>query len=120
MSKERASTLSTLIALAISFLFGWLLGVLVLSGSRPNAWYDMDFSIWMVCLLYAFIHILIGKILSLGVSGMLRSLGRNTNLSFEQHWTENMQMVFASLWPVSIPAAIIAYPLLLILHKKKA
>ena len=116
----RASTLSTLLALAISILFGWLLGVLVLSGSRPNAWYDMDFSIWVVCMLYAFVHLLIGKVLSIGVSGLVRSLDRATTLFIEPHWTENIQMVFASLWPLTVPAAIIAYPVLLILHKKKA
>lgn len=108
----RASTLATLIALFISLFWGWLVAVIILSNNRPGAWYDVDFSIWMMGALYAFIHLFIGKILSLIVSGMVDSLEKSGKISSKRFWTEDIQMIFASLWPVSVPAAVIAYPIL--------
>ena len=115
----RANTLSTLVAMVISFFWGWLLGTFVLSDNRPNVWYDMDFGIWVVCVIYAFIHLFVGKILVLFISGMVSSVEKNTSISVQGLWTENMQMIYSSLWPVSIPFAVIAYPFVRVFYKRK-
>ena len=113
MTRARASNLFTVIALAISIGWGALIGYLVVQSTRANAWYDMDFSFWMICLLYGFVHLFIGKILCMLVTWLIETLEKKRGISLMAHWTENSQMIAASLWPVSIPILFIAFLLLM-------
>jgi hypothetical protein len=115
----RTSNLATFISLVISFIWAFLLGVFVLSGTRTNVWYDMDFSIWMICFFYAFIHLVIGKVWSLILSPLIKILRQNTDYNFEEHWTEDFQLIFGSFWPVSVPLAVLLFLFLLVFGRKK-
>ena len=107
--RTRTGNLATITALVISFGWGYLLGFWVLQNNRPNAWYDMDFSIWMLCVLYAFVHLFIGKLWCMGITGLLNVLEKRSKKSLLSHWTDNRQIIFGSLWPVSIPIALLVF-----------
>ena len=119
MERTRASNLFTVIALAISMGWGALIGYLVVQSTRTNAWYDMDFSFWMICLLYGFVHLFIGKILCMLVTWLIETLEKKRGISLMTHWTENSQMIAASLWPVSIPILFIAFLLLMAIKNQE-
>ena len=114
----RVNNLVTSAALAISLGWGILLAWFVLHNTRPNVWYDMDFSIWIICILYAFVHLFAGKIWSLGVSALVNVLRKKTTYQLETYWTENVQMIFASLWPLGVPLSILIFLYLIFFGKR--
>ena len=116
--RTRAGNLATIIALLISFGWGYLLGFIVLRNNRPNAWYDMDFSVWMLCVIYAFIHLLIGKLWTMGITGLLNTLEKRLQKSLLPYWTEDRQILFGSLWPASVPIAFLIFLALMVFSTK--
>jgi hypothetical protein len=114
----RANNLVTTIALVISLGWGVLLAWFVLHNTRANVWYDMDFSIWIICILYAFVHLFAGKIWSLGASALVNLLRQKTVYRLEPYWTENVQMIYASLWPLSVPVSVLIFLYLIFFGKK--
>jgi hypothetical protein len=108
MIRTRPSNLSTAISLVIALLWGYLVGYLIIHNNRPNAWYDMDFSIWVVAALYALVHLFVGKLWCIILSPLLEKVDKARGSEFMQYWTESFQTIFASLWPVSGPLALLA------------
>lgn len=108
MIRTRPSNLSTAISLVISLLWGYLVGYLILRNNRPNAWYDMDFSVWVVAALYALVHLFLGKLWCIGLSPLVEKVDEVRGSELMQHWTESFQTVFASMWPLSGPLALLA------------
>ncbi len=116
--RTRAGNIVTIFALAISLGWGYLLGFVVLRNNRPNAWYDMDFSVWVLCVLYAFIHMFIGKLWTMGITGLLNVLEKRLKKSLLPLWTEDRQIIFGSLWPISVPIGILVFLFLMTFSTK--
>ena len=116
--RTRAGTLASIIALVISFGWGYFIGFLILRNNRPNAWYDMDFSVWVLCALYALIHLFIGKLWSMFTTTLINIIEYRTHRNLLQHWTEDRQIIFGSLWPVSVPIAFLAFLFLMLFGTK--
>lgn len=115
----RASNFATIISLLVSFGFGVLLGLIVLPDSRPNVWYDMDFSFYMICFLYAFVHLFIGKVWTILITPLINVLRQKTAYSIEPHWTEDVQIIYGSFWPVSVPLAVLLFFILILFGRKR-
>jgi hypothetical protein len=107
MIRTRPSNLSTAVSLVIALLWGYLVGYLILRNNRPNAWYDMDFSIWVVAALYTLVHLLVGKLWCIALSPLVEKVDKARGSELMQHWTESFQTIFASMWPVSGPLALL-------------
>lgn len=108
MVRSRPSNLSTAVSLVIALLWGYLVGYLIIHNNRPNAWYDMDFSVWVLAALYALVHLVVGKLWCILLSPLFEKVDKARGSDLMQYWTESFQTLFASMWPVSGPLALLA------------
>jgi hypothetical protein len=108
--REQASNSFTVIALIISLGWGALLAHLVLRDQRPNIWYDMDLTVWILSILYAFIHIFIGNLWSMLLTNVFFPVLDKVYKPQRRWktWSKNTQILFASFWPISGPLAVLA------------
>ncbi|MCJ7624574.1 MAG: hypothetical protein MUO76_13815 [Anaerolineaceae bacterium] len=107
--KKQAGNFATAIALIISLGWGALLAHLILRDQRPNVWYDMDLSVWILSFFYAFIHIFIGNLWSMLITNVFfSSLDRIYKPQKRwATWSEDIKILFASFWPISGPLAVL-------------